>query len=1244
MAMTDKSRQSGSFRDLRDFLSNIGMVDKAFNVLLDNDVDDLETLVELTKQDLMDMGLKAGPAAKIYSAGQRSRSVSSDTAFSRKLAVVPPTRTRHAAPVPGTPESVSLEALVEIIGNSIEDPGSQIDMALGKAFELLVKLLLVPASRPSSFADLLPQETTVTLTALVGALPIQLSLSASAASIDAVVEAVFDKITFDKARSIVASLAKFAPRGSPMEVLARLLADAAKELASLLPPFLRQGLSFSGEMSLSGSPATGIAAASSGWTIHIGEFDVKVETIKKLITGGSLKVESPLITVDSVGSFLNKLDDGLSSFEEVHKTLEPFLNTLEKAAGAADGILGAFADNIGIVIGGTISKKTGLTVKTVMLEVRDDSGNEIVSQDLIALSKTKQLQLVMHNVQPMELADRIIPTNAGNLARVGFEALKQVPFVQELEFEEATLLLGKKPKISAKPAISQDDMVGYMLHQFGIADMVSFTTDPKPQLGISTTFQLTVIEGNGSPFFDSQATLSLAVTGTELYLGGQVGVSMTMLKEKVSFDLSLGIKAGRKGGGFNMTGAMSAFRPKAKEFSWFEVGRLNFDIELKVGPIVVTKVCAKGALTLFGQDAQAMVVFDPTGAGMGFKVDVITDLRTMLKAWGSSLPSGFDLSVEGHVRMAVPGLDLNSAGVEYEGSVIPYGISHMMNANLFGMKVAIAGTTSPIPEVGYSVDFMIDGTEFNKMTEKLLEKLDDECSKFVEELKQNKQELEEALNEAIADVHRTLEHEKANAHAKFDVAERALESANVAYEKEKTNARNKFDNESRRAKNVISNARKDVASADRAFNKEKENANRKFRNAQAKVNTLNRNIAHANAKPNFWAGFIPNVEKAAELAALEIALATATAALSVAKAVYTQGILTCSQAVAVNVANAALTAALAMYNPILDAMEAAYTEGLLNCTQQVALTVAHAALQAAEAVYTAALTVADKVAAAALIAVRETAKLALDVAAAAIKIGVAFLQKLASLFQLNHLAGGIEISTKQQMFYFQVDIVIFGVPVKFDLTVVLGDILEMLAEIVLDIVHAIMGDIEKQVDEGKTDPVNHPPPNPVPEGGGKYAGAKFKLKSWHGDYLHGPYVDPLSLVDKPFGTKQTSDDMAFIWTIEEVGDGKVMLTLPNGAHLHRKDSKDAHSIVTYAGGGSTTKGNLWTIEELDSGMGQGKFQSSEQLLSFRSWKGDYLHCTNGNSVGGWDSNGIPEYDVINYTAGVGNVWTLWYVA
>ena len=102
--MADRAYDA-SFGDLRDFLDNIGMVDKAFTVLLDNDVEDMDTLLELTKQDLMDVGLKIGPAAKIYNAGQRSRSASPDKVFSPEPTVVPATRTPVPVPEAALPAS-----------------------------------------------------------------------------------------------------------------------------------------------------------------------------------------------------------------------------------------------------------------------------------------------------------------------------------------------------------------------------------------------------------------------------------------------------------------------------------------------------------------------------------------------------------------------------------------------------------------------------------------------------------------------------------------------------------------------------------------------------------------------------------------------------------------------------------------------------------------------------------------------------------------------------------------------------------------------------------------------------------------------------------------------------------------------------------------------------------------------------------------------------------------------------------
>ena len=139
--------------------------------------------------------------------------------------------------------------------------------------------------------------------------------------------------------------------------------------------------------------------------------------------------------------------------------------------------------------------------------------------------------------------------------------------------------------------------------------------------------------------------------------------------------------------------------------------------------------------------------------------------------------------------------------------------------------------------------------------------------------------------------------------------------------------------------------------------------------------------------------------------------------------------------------------------------------------------------------------------------------------------------------------------------------------------------------------------------------------------GGKYAGQKVKVKSWTGDYLHRP--------DSSGGvTTNSGGGIGDTWTVEEVDDGKIMLKSWKGDYLHRAD--DSGGVTSNTGGG---KGDIWTIEELDSGKGEGKFQSSAELVSFKSWKGDHLH--RGNGAG----------NATSYSKhGIGNVWTIEIIA
>jgi len=136
------------------------------------------------------------------------------------------------------------------------------------------------------------------------------------------------------------------------------------------------------------------------------------------------------------------------------------------------------------------------------------------------------------------------------------------------------------------------------------------------------------------------------------------------------------------------------------------------------------------------------------------------------------------------------------------------------------------------------------------------------------------------------------------------------------------------------------------------------------------------------------------------------------------------------------------------------------------------------------------------------------------------------------------------------------------------------------------------------------------------ESGGKYAGQKVKVKSWTGDYLHRP--------DNAQGVTTHDTGIGNEWTVEQMDDGKIMLKSWKGDYLHRPDNSGG--VTSWGKGG---KGDIWTIEELDSGKGEGKFPSSAELVSFKSWKGDHLHRSNGDG------------NATSYTKhGIGNVWTI----
>ena len=61
--MTDFSGSALSVFD--QYLKDRGVLDKAGPILAENDIDQLETLQSLGKQDLLDIGLKLGTVAKL---------------------------------------------------------------------------------------------------------------------------------------------------------------------------------------------------------------------------------------------------------------------------------------------------------------------------------------------------------------------------------------------------------------------------------------------------------------------------------------------------------------------------------------------------------------------------------------------------------------------------------------------------------------------------------------------------------------------------------------------------------------------------------------------------------------------------------------------------------------------------------------------------------------------------------------------------------------------------------------------------------------------------------------------------------------------------------------------------------------------------------------------------------------------------------------------------------------------------
>ena len=123
----------------------------------------------------------------------------------------------------------------------------------------------------------------------------------------------------------------------------------------------------------------------------------------------------------------------------------------------------------------------------------------------------------------------------------------------------------------------------------------------------------------------------------------------------------------------------------------------------------------------------------------------------------------------------------------------------------------------------------------------------------------------------------------------------------------------------------------------------------------------------------------------------------------------------------------------------------------------------HGILEGSRLVMEGATVAAREVAKGSIAVARDAAALGLQVAAAAVQLGTDILRNLLTAFELTHLSGGFELSTKRQMFSFKVDIVVFNVALKpLDLTVTPGDIVKAIKQIV----DRIMGRIEDKVDKG----------------------------------------------------------------------------------------------------------------------------------------------------------------------------------
>lgn len=800
-------------------------------------------------------------------------------------------------------------------------------------------------------------------------------------------KAVFDKITTKDACVIVDELVKI----GPAEEFGTQFSIMTKALEDILPQVLKDAVYVSGEMNLSKAAIeTDTKLSAVDWKIHIiDHFVVGFEDVYDFVKNGkSLPVQSPLLSIATVKDILAKLDTTQLN------VMKPMLDWVSEVN------LGPYSDNVGVIVHAAILKNE-MKMEKVMLRIQDDSMNDLVSQDLMKL-KEGVFALDFDSVKPFELAEHIIPANDTDPSRMSLELLKKVPLIANLHFETVTLFLGQgTPSIEAKPKISSEDEFGKVLTDLGVAELVRFTTKPKPQVGITKSFAITAIEGNGSPFFKSSATLSMDTDGTEASIGTEINVEINILEETVKLMLAGSIQVGKRTG-LSLAGKVGAFSPRDPKYSWLTIVGLAFDVELNFGPISLVRLCAHGEINIFGQEAHATIVFDPMGAGMGLEAEVHTNLQTMMQSWGvNGVP--FNLALDGHIRVGVPGTNMDVTGVKYDDKVIEYGVAHEMNTDLLGMKCMIKGTTSPKPEVGYSSSFQIDSNEFHSLIKDILDILEKECSKYVDSLKATERKLKYDLECTIKDIN--------------DGKDKTINDINYTFERAKKGA-----------KEEIESARRDVEYTKKDLDNHKRDTEYTFKSAQREVDSLNDRINRLSG-----GNFFEEIAKGVQEAPLVIARETATCALTVAEAAYKEAIVNSVQAVAFHSSKAALDVA----------------EGAADVT-----------LKAAEGVAKGATIAAMEAAKLSIEIAKETASASIQIAADAVALGIDILSKLIDQFNIYNISGGFELSTKTQKLFFNIDIKICGYMCHEAFHINSGDMKRILTHIVDKIMDGIKKEVE----------------------------------------------------------------------------------------------------------------------------------------------------------------------------------------